>query len=128
MHKDLAVGKIYDGVKSGKTFPGSLRFYVNSMTFSTAAPACGKLLWKTLWIMWKTMSYQQIFPLFASSNSGEKSALEGFHNNKTGCGNVMLQAVFRMIHFLSNSYKKLKLYVKPLSIPGPKPSGGKIFC
>ena len=28
---------------------------------------CGQLLWKTLWRMWKTHSYQQVFRLFTQS-------------------------------------------------------------
>ena len=35
--------------------------YVNRSWISTACFACGKPLWKSLWRMWKTPSYQQVF-------------------------------------------------------------------
>lgn len=40
-------------------------FYVNQNCISTACPACGKPLWKNLWRLWKTLSYQQDFLLFS---------------------------------------------------------------
>ena len=36
--------------------------YVNSQGLLTPGDNCGKLLWTTMWIMWKSMSYQQVFP------------------------------------------------------------------
>ena len=36
--------------------------YVNTQHLLTAVDNCGKLLWKTMWIMWKSMSFQQVFP------------------------------------------------------------------
>ena len=35
--------------------------YVNTHPLLTAGDNCGKLLWKTMWIMWKSMSFQQVF-------------------------------------------------------------------
>ena len=35
-------------------------YYVNKKWISTIRPSCGKLLWITLWRMWKTPSYQQV--------------------------------------------------------------------
>ena len=50
-------------------------FYVNRKCISTPIPTCGKLLWRTLWRMWKTASYQQVFRLFPNPASPvEKSA------------------------------------------------------
>ena len=36
--------------------------YVNTQPLLTPGDNCGKLLWKTMWIMWKSMSFQQVFP------------------------------------------------------------------
>ena len=36
--------------------------YVNTQHLLTPGDNCGKLLWKTMWIMWKSMSFQQVFP------------------------------------------------------------------
>ena len=50
--------------KVGNLSKGVESFYVNQNCISTARPACGKPLWKNLWRLWKTMSYQQEFLLF----------------------------------------------------------------
>ena len=128
VHKNLPVGKIYDGAKSGKLFLRGWLFYVNPALLSTAFPACGKPLWKTLWKMWKTSCYQQVFSLFPQLASGDNPSLFGFHNTKTGCGIVMLRRRNHPILFAPKSYKKLKFYVKMLSTPFPKPPYPKIFC
>ena len=39
-------------------------FYVNLQCISSFSHPCGKPLWKTLWRMWKSMSFQQVFVSF----------------------------------------------------------------
>ena len=40
------------------------RNYVNRFLHTFHQHPCGKALWTTLWIMWKTMSFQQVFRFF----------------------------------------------------------------
>ena len=51
--------------KVGNPSKADESFYVNQNCISTACPACGKPLWKNLWRLWKTLSYQQDFLLFS---------------------------------------------------------------
>ena len=64
LHKHLPCGNYYDPRKSGKCVEGCHLLLCQSHILSTAAEGCGKPLWKNLWRMWKTPSYQQVFCLF----------------------------------------------------------------
>ena len=71
-------GKNYDSGKSRKSRKAVPSDYVNSVSFSTVPPACGKPLWKTLWKVWKTLRYQQVFLLFAQRGPGAQIPLPVF--------------------------------------------------
>jgi hypothetical protein len=61
------VGKFHTRENMAKPSKPVREDYVNQTELSTIHTACGKPLWKTLWRMWKTMSYQQVFRLFGFS-------------------------------------------------------------
>ena len=62
MHKQTPVVKTTGGEKVTILSQSVASFYVNQPCISTTPAACGKLLWKNLLRMWKTMSFQQVFP------------------------------------------------------------------
>lgn len=64
LHKSAPVVKITRGEKVGKLSKTVASFYVNLGCISTTGPGCGKPLWKNLWRVWKTLSFQQVFRLF----------------------------------------------------------------
>jgi hypothetical protein len=64
MHKEKAVVKTTDCEKVGKSEKKVDSDYVNRFCISTGPVCCGKLLWKSLWRMLKTMSFQQLFRCF----------------------------------------------------------------
>jgi hypothetical protein len=75
LHKEPALVKNTKVKKVGKRHNGVEGTYVNRFCISTAAVDCGKLLWKRLWRMWKTRSFQQVFGLLAPLGQAvEKSA------------------------------------------------------
>ena len=57
--------KTTEGEKEGTLSKGVKNVYVNQRKNSLKSP----LLWKNLWTMWKTMSYQQVFRFFGFFNS-----------------------------------------------------------
>ena len=65
LHKRTAVVKNTGGEKVGKTEKNVESDYVNQLCISTGVKNCGKLLWKSLWRMWKTKGFQQVFGLCA---------------------------------------------------------------
>ena len=65
LHKAFPVVKTTTVEKIGKLSRGRCRRYVNFLCISTFSTPCGKLLWKNLWRLWKTGSYQQVFPLIS---------------------------------------------------------------
>jgi len=52
--------------------------YVNPQYLRTAGDSCGKLLWKNMWRMWKSMSFQQVFGLLSNS-------IHNVENSETPC-------------------------------------------
>ena len=75
LHSFPCVVKSTEREKVGNPAKAVEAFYVNRKCISTPFPTCGKLLWTTLWRMWKTASYQQVFRLFPNPASPvEKSA------------------------------------------------------
>jgi hypothetical protein len=61
LHKEKTVVKTTDCEKVRKPGDPVESDYVNRFCISTAFPDCGKPLWKNLWRMWKTISFQQVF-------------------------------------------------------------------
>ena len=53
--------------KMGKMLKAVASFYVNQNCISPQPVRCGKLLWKSLWRMWKTIGFQQVFRFFGFS-------------------------------------------------------------
>ena len=53
--------------------------YVNRSCMLTGPVDCGKLLWKRLWRMWKTVSFQQEFGLLDLGAGLWKSVYTGLH-------------------------------------------------
>ena len=51
------------------------QLYVNQITDIHNVDSCGKLLWKTVWTMWKTLSFQQVFRFFPESPSHVENSL-----------------------------------------------------
>ena len=51
--------------KVGKSVKQVEKTYVNRPCMLTGPVDCGKPLWKRLWRMWKTVSFQQVFGLVA---------------------------------------------------------------
>ena len=66
-------------------------FYVNQNWISTTHCACGKPLWKNLWRMWKTQSFQQVFCPFGFPPLLVETMHIRLHNLWFGCGTVMLR-------------------------------------
>ena len=65
LHKNLAVVKTTRVEKVRILSFLVTSVYVNQKCIHSGAHTCGKLLWKTLWRVWKTVSFQQLFPLLA---------------------------------------------------------------
>ena len=55
------MGIITGGEKIGKREQFVEIDYVNPGCISTAPFPCGKVLWKNMWRMWKSVSFQQLF-------------------------------------------------------------------
>lgn len=64
-HKGNRCGYFYDCRKSGKFHEGCRFDLCKSRFFTGFYFRCGKLLWKKLWRMWKTIAFQQVFGLFS---------------------------------------------------------------
>ena len=67
LHKGVPVVINTEGEKVGKMGKRVDSDYVKRFCISTGVVDCGKLLWKRLWRMWKTMSFQQVFGPFPKS-------------------------------------------------------------
>ena len=52
--------------------------YVKHGCISTGVVNCGKLLWKSLWRMWKTSSFQQVFGLLRPVGTAVEKSAYGF--------------------------------------------------
>ena len=66
--------------KIGNLSNPAVLFYVNPKALSTPPRPCGKVLWTTMWRMWKSISFQQLFgpfedPLPAVENSPAATSL-----------------------------------------------------
>ena len=61
LHKEKAVVKKTRVKKVGKRGKDVESDYVNRKCIISPPPDCGKPLWKSLWRMWKTSSFQQLF-------------------------------------------------------------------
>jgi len=61
LHKENAVVKNTTREKVGSGSKNVGYFYVNFSGCPHPPPGCGKLLWRKLWRMWKTLSFQQVF-------------------------------------------------------------------
>ena len=140
LHKNSPIVKntILKKVRSPDKAPPS--DYVNHLWTSTGFPPCGKLLWKNLWRMWKTASYQQVFCCFKISLTPVEKLHAGLHNT------VFLRISPRRyprIHSprRKQNYRKSLHFVKfrcqiPLSInlfwkifvKNPQKSGRGIIC
>lgn len=105
-----------------------LQFYVNHMFTDAVLPGCGKLLWKTLWRMWKTSSYQQVFRSFADRNS--LWIPYPFPQKKSACGVqpglLWLQYEIRLK--TANSQKKFSFLFFPLTKNHSPPNRLPKFC
>ena len=53
--------KITTGEKIGNLFLFVENYYVNQTHLFHTPAGCGKPLWKKLWRMWKSVSFQQLF-------------------------------------------------------------------
>jgi len=63
LHKENTVVKNTTREKVGSGSKNVGYFYVNSSDCPHPLRGCGKPLWRKLWRMWKTMSFQQVFAL-----------------------------------------------------------------
>ena len=66
----------YDHRKSGEKVASSENELCKPNRLSTPLHPCGQLLWKSLWIMWKTRSFQQVSSGFACGKPWRR----GLHN------------------------------------------------
>ena len=115
LHKSYNMAKITMGEKVGIPSKGVESFYVNHRCIPTTLCTCGKVLWTTLWIMWKTPRFQQVFrllvpmvcPVEKSAYSFVYSSSPFFRFRVTSpmCGRI----------FLPNWPKKLDSWYKTLS-------------
>jgi hypothetical protein len=78
MHKGAAVVKITTAEKVGNPSKPVASFYVNQKTNIHNLPSCGKLLWKNLWTMWKTIGFQQVFRSFTQPRPHVEKSVYGF--------------------------------------------------
>ena len=60
LYKNAAGLKVTRGKKVENPPREQRKDYVNHIAYSHLWGCCGKLLWKNLWRMWKTSSYQQV--------------------------------------------------------------------
>ena len=103
-------------------------FYVNQNCISTIHCACGKPLWKSLWRMWKTQSFQQVFLPFAQTpplvdnnaytNAYSPFLLKNSHVTSPEHGNILCQKVLKKFTFCNDS---VSIFFSP-DFPSP------IFC
>ena len=78
--------------KVGNPTKAVASFYVKPDRISTPLPRCGKLLWKNLWRMWKTIGFQQVFRLSVQ----ELPLWINLHN---GLHNIGYKAVTTMLRY-----------------------------
>ena len=77
MHNRNRCGKNYDGRKNW------VRRIICRKTLCKPKPhfhsqnRCGKPMWKSLWRMWKSVSYQQQFPVFAQPAADVENSVRG---------------------------------------------------
>ena len=60
--------KMPPGEKIGIRSNDVIIYYVNFNILSTALLPCGKPLWTTMWIMWKSISFQQLLGPFRKNS------------------------------------------------------------
>ena len=82
-------------------------FYVNRKCISTPIPTCGKLLWTTLWRMWKTASYQQVFRSFPNPASPVEKSAYPFAYPSQRCQNFRVTSPPCTNHILSKDSEKV---------------------
>ena len=128
LHKDSAVVIITTREKVGKMLKAVASFYVNQKCISTTHARCGKLLWKSLWRMWKTLGYQQVFRTFGFSRSMWRSPHTGLHNSGynpvTGALRHRIYPAFTARIRVKKFSSLKKMLSKPVSPPPPP----EIFC
>lgn len=73
MHKFFSSGKNKRCRKNWNPVAKSRIFYVNRKLHIHSPAACGIRLWKNLWRMWKSASFQQVFPAFTTGLSPDGS-------------------------------------------------------
>ena len=91
MHKICAMVKTTIREKMRNCSNRVASFYVNQNCISTIHCACGKPLWKSLWRMWKTQSFQQVFCFFGFPLLLVENMHIRLHNWGLRCGTVMLR-------------------------------------
>ena len=75
LHKNIAVVKITGVEKVGKVSMGVAYDFVNRGIRGWNGRDCGKLLWRNLWRLWKSIGFQQVFRGFEREGAGvEKCA------------------------------------------------------
>ena len=128
LHKDFPLGKITTCEKMGKT----VNPVAKALCQSTASPffthPCGKLLWKNLLRMWKSVSYQQVFRSFTKSpfpveNPASRPSIS-LPTSPAGA----LRHRASGISFRLFRTKKLKALRKMLSKNRRAPGGRKNLC
>ena len=79
IHRQPPVGKTTAGEKVEILSKAVGSFYGKQFCIHTLVPTCGKVLWKSLWRMWKTPCFQQVFSTLAFSGPLWKSLYRPLH-------------------------------------------------
>ena len=69
------VVKMPPGEKIGNRSNDVIIYYVNFNILSTALLPCGKPLWTTMWRMWKSISFQQLFAPFRKNSPAVENSV-----------------------------------------------------
>ncbi len=128
MHKNFPMVKTTTGPKVGRPPERAPFFYVNRKQISTAPPSWGKGLWKNLWKMWKTQSFQQVFfslppPARPRSPGGPVCIISPKPGQR-----VMLRYRQREKSSCKKPGKKFLFWGKALSNFGAGPAAAGFFC
>jgi len=67
LHKEMCCGKNYEMRKSRVFVFQCRNFLCKPLMHTCFYPGCGKPLWKNLWRMWKSASFQQVFRTFGTT-------------------------------------------------------------
>ena len=128
MHKIFAMAIFTTREKVGKTTKAvAIVLCQSTAPFHSPLP-CGKLLWKNLLRMWKSMSFQQVFRFFPNLPFPVEKQPPRTPNNRPGLVTGLLRHRGQSVFLRQKKGKKLGTLIKMLSKTVCRPGPPQNIC